>query len=309
MEQTGVLYIMAYTRWIAIILVIAGASSYGLLSSFIKSAYGQGFGDGDITPAQITMGALMLWILILVNKKSWVNPFRGPWIKFACIGIFGLALTTLFYNIALTRLDASLAIVLLFQFTWFTIAIDCVVRKRLPRRGEYLAILLIMIGTLLSVNVFHADWSRMSGLGVVFGLLSGFTYSLFIFLTGQVKSDLPPLMTSAIMLTAAIPMIYLVYPPVVFLKENNVSLLGWGLLLGLLGQVIPTVFFNIGIPRIGSSLASMLGSFELPVAIVFAYFWMGEPVYLIQWIGMVFILGGILISEKKEIIEQVQGDS
>jgi drug/metabolite transporter (DMT)-like permease len=300
---------MVYGRWIAIGLVIAGASSYGLLSSFIKTAYGQGFGDADITPAQITMGTLMLWVLVAFNKSSWVNPFRGPWIKFSCIGIFGLALTTLFYNIALTRLDASLAIILLFQFTWITIAIDCVVRKRLPRNGEYIAILLIMMGTLLSVNVFHADWSRMNGLGIAFGLLSGFTYSLFIFMTGQVQSDLPPLMKSAIMLTAAIPMVYWLYPPVVFFQENSSHLLLWGMLLGLLGQVIPTVFFNIGIPRIGSSLASMLGSFELPVAIIFAYFWIGEPVLLIQWIGMLFILGGILISEKKENVELGQTNS
>jgi drug/metabolite transporter (DMT)-like permease len=290
---------MLYGRWIAIILVIVGASSYGLLSSFVKMAYDAGFGEDDISVAQITVGTLLVWILVAFNKRSWVNPFRGPWIKLVCIGIFGSALTTIFYNITLTRLNASLSIVLLFQFTWMTIALDCLVRRRLPRRNELFAILVIMMGTLLAVNLFGTDWSQLNGVGILFGLLSGFTYSLFLFLTGQVKSDMPPLMKSAVMLTGTVPMIYLIYPPNVLVQGDFTHLLTWGLLLGLLGQVVPIVAFNIGIPRIGSTLAATLGSVELPVAVIAAFLLIGEPVLLVQWIGMLLILIGILLSEKK----------
>jgi len=68
-------------RWLAIVLVLVGASSYGLLSSFIKMAYDQGYTDGQITPAQMTMGTLLVWLLILFHKKSWANPFKCPWIR------------------------------------------------------------------------------------------------------------------------------------------------------------------------------------------------------------------------------------
>ena len=117
-------------RWLAIVLVIIGASSYGLLSSYIKMAYDQGFTDGQITPAQMTMGTLFVWLLILFHKKSWVNPFKGPWIKLGLIGIFGLSLTTVFYNIALQELECFFMIILLFQFTWITIAMDCIMKRR-----------------------------------------------------------------------------------------------------------------------------------------------------------------------------------
>jgi len=286
-------------RWIAVLLVIVGASSYGLLSSFIKLAYDRGFNDGHITPAQMILGTLLVWLLIAFHKPSWKNPFRGPWIKLGLIGIFGLALTTIFYNIALGELNASLSIVLLFQFTWMTILMDCLASKRWPRKAEVAAIALILIGTLLAVNLVEADWSQFSVKGLVFGLLSGFTYSLFLFLTGQVRSDLPPLMKSAVMLTAAIPVLFVLYPPTVFVGAGSGELLLWGLLLGLLGQVVPTISFNIGIPRIGSALAAMLGSVELPVAVLAAYLIVHEPVNGWQWLGMLCILGGILISENK----------
>jgi drug/metabolite transporter (DMT)-like permease len=290
---------MNFQRWVAIILVLVGASSYGVLSSFIKMAYGQGYGDGQITPAQITTGALMVWILIAFDRKSWVNPFRGPWIKLSMVGIFGLALTTVFINISLAGLDASLSIVLLFQFTWITIALDCIVHRRWPRQQEIMAIILIMIGTFLAVNIFGTEWSDVSGSGLLFGLLSAVTYSLFLFLTGLVKTNLPPLMNSAIMLTAALPMIYILYPPLVLVQGDSLNLWLWGLWLGLIGSVIPTVCFNIGIPKVGSSLSAMLGSLELPVAVIAAFLLLGEPVAWVQWLGMIFILGGIVISEKK----------
>jgi drug/metabolite transporter (DMT)-like permease len=106
-------------------------------------------------------------------------------------------------------------------------------------------------------------------------------------------------MKSAVMMTAAIPMIYLVYPPHIFLEGSAVQLLGWGLLLGILGQVVPTIAFNVGIPRIGSTLAAMLGAMELPVAIIAAFLLIGEPVLLVQWLGMILIIAGILLSEKR----------
>lgn len=286
-------------RWLAIVLVLIGASSYGLLSSYIKMAYDQGFTDRQITPAQMTMGTLFVWLLILFHKKSWVNPFKGPWIKLGLIGIFGLSLTTVFYNIALQELDASLCIILLFQFTWITIAMDCIMKRRLPKRMEGLAIALILAGTILAVNVFETNWEVLSILGILYGLLSALTYSIFLFFTGQVVSSLSPLMNSAVMLTAALPVMYMLYPPTVFVHENGGVLLLWGLLLGFLGQALPTVSFNIGIPKIGSTLAAMLGSVELPVAILAAYLLIGEPISGLQWGGMALILGGIIISENK----------
>ena len=149
------------------------------------------------------------------------------------------------------------------------------------------------------MNVFETNWEELSILGILYGLLSALTYSIFLFFTGQVVSTLSPLMNSAIMLTAALPVMYMLYPPTVFVHENGGMLLLWGLLLGFLGQAVPTVSFNIGIPKIGSTLAAMLGSVELPVAILAAYLLIGEPISGLQWGGMALILGGIIISENK----------
>ena len=145
-------------------------------------AYDQGFTDGQITPAQMTMGTLFVWVLILFHKKSWVNPFKGPWIKLGLIGIFGLSLTTVFYNIALKELNASLS-----HYSSVSIYMDddcngLYRETKASKKGmESIAIVFILVGTLLAVNVFETNWEQFSLLGILYGLLSALTYSIFLY--------------------------------------------------------------------------------------------------------------------------------
>lgn len=46
-----------------IIIVALGALSFGMLSSFAKIAYGQGYSPAEITLTQALMGTLILWTL------------------------------------------------------------------------------------------------------------------------------------------------------------------------------------------------------------------------------------------------------
>lgn len=289
---------MTNLRWLYIIAVIIGASSYGVLSSCIKLVYGAGYNDGQVTLAQVVVGALMLWVVAAFASKTWSNPFKGPWIKLSLVGIFGLLLTTVFYNISLAELNASLSIVLLFQFTWMTIAIDSVLGRRLPNRHQLLAVPIILAGTLLAVNIFSADWSRFSLKGVLYGLLSALTYSIFLSFAGRIQTEMNLFVKSAFMQTATLPVLFVLYPPLTYIHAADWGPLTlWGMLIGLFGSVLPTILFNIGIPRIGSSLSAMIGSVELPVAILAAYLIIGEPVGLVQWAGMTFILLGIATAE------------
>jgi drug/metabolite transporter (DMT)-like permease len=298
---------MKNMRWLYILAVVIGASSYGVLSSCIKLVYQAGYNDGQVTIAQVAVGALMLWIVAAFAYKAWTNPFRGPWIKLSLVGIFGLLMTKVFYNIALAELDASLSIVLLFQFTWMTIAMESVATRKLPSPRQLLAIAVILTGTLLAVNIFSADWGRLSLKGVLFGLLSALTYSIFLFFAGRIQTNMNLFLKSAVMQTATLPVLFVLYPPLSYIGASDiVPLTSWGMLIGLFGSVLPTILFNIGIPKIGSSLAAMIGSVELPVAILAAYLIVKEPVGVTQRAGMLLILLGIIVAEMQPLAKQAR---
>lgn len=56
------------------LLVFLGGCSYGMVSTFVKLAYGLGFGVSDVTGTQYLFGALMLWVITLfLRKKESIN--------------------------------------------------------------------------------------------------------------------------------------------------------------------------------------------------------------------------------------------
>ena len=141
----------------------------------------------QVTVHQTGIAMLLLWLLALMRFRQWKSPFRRGWIKLCVIGIGGLALTTVLYNQALERLDASLAIVLLFQFTWITILLDSVSRRQWPSKFRLLAIFIVMVGTLLAVGILEEGLTRFDTVGIILGLRSAVAYSLFIWWTGRLQ--------------------------------------------------------------------------------------------------------------------------
>lgn len=300
----------------AVVLVLAGASSYGIGSSVYKLALGDGWEAAHLTFMQVLSGTALLWLAMglrglrrmrarssgaAAGTGAGVGSVRArrEWLKLTIIGIVGLALTTMFYNEALSRIDASLAIVLLFQFTWITILLESIRRRAWPKRSEWLATLCIAAGTLLAVGLLEQDFSRVDGLGVLYGLLSAVTYSLFFFLTDFLPAELDPIAKSSIMSTASLAFVALSHLPTAYEWSGSDHIVWWGLLLGMLNTAIPFFFFNIGIPKLGGGLAALLGSMELPAAVIAAYFLLSEPMSAWQAGGILLILFGIWAAQNR----------
>lgn len=299
--------------WWAVLLVLIGAGSYGAGASVYKLAIEDGWGATHLTFQQVLSGAALLWLAMgmrgarkLLGVRRPSSPLsrgeasvRRHWLKLTAIGIVGLALTTLFYNEALARIDASLAIVLLFQFTWITILLESIRRRAWPTRAEGLAMLCIAAGTILAVGLLEHDLSAIDGVGAIYGLLSAVTYSLFFFLTDFLPPSMDAIGKSSVMSTASLAFVTLLHWPGAFDWDGGWSIVGWGLLLGLLNTALPFFCFNAGIPKLGGGLAALLGSMELPAAVVTAFLLLGEPLTGWQGAGIALILVGIWAAQRR----------
>ena len=140
-----------------IIFVLLGAISYGVLSTFVKLVYGEGFTLGQIVFSQAGIGCLVLWLLVflkkLINKEYRINFNRSDSIKLILTGI-PIGLTSIIYYKCVQEIPASMAILLLFQFTWMGNLVECIMEKRLPSKTQVISIVLLLIGTAFSSNVF-----------------------------------------------------------------------------------------------------------------------------------------------------------
>ncbi len=283
------------------LLVFLGACSFGFSSTMVKLTLAAGYNVREVAGAQVFLGMFILWVLFLVGKvsgqlKSKNKTIREPKWKVAVAG-FSTGLVTLSLYKCLEYLPASVAIILLMQFVWIGVVLEYVIFKNKPSIAEICSIILVLSGTVFAAGLLNQEAFDFSLIGLGYGLLAATFYSIFLIVNSHVGNSYPSVQKSALMLTGACLIIFVIYPPVFFF--NGVFLDGlwkWGLLLSLLSAVVPPLFFAIGIPYIGVPLSSILSSVELPVAVVVAYFILGERVSGLQWIGVLIILSAIVVS-------------
>ncbi len=281
-------------KWNYALIVFLGGCCYGILSTFVKLAYAAGFSVAEVTGAQYLFGTLITWILVLFTRKYKVTRVQA--IKLLLSGIpFGL--TGIFYYQALQTINASLAIILLFQFVWIGTLFETIIYKKKPTLEKVIAIIILLFGSILAGGVSLEGGMNLSWQGAGWGLLSAFTFATFIFLSGSVGKNTAPLLKSGLLSAGGLFVVFLVFPPVYLVDIHTlIGVAPYGLLLGIFGAVLPPLLYSIGMPQIGPGLGTILTASELPVAVSMSALVLGEHVGMLQWIGVALILGGIAFS-------------
>ncbi|BBH20474.1 multidrug transporter [Paenibacillus baekrokdamisoli] len=292
--------------------VLLGAMSYGILSTIVVKAYGQGFELGEVVGSQLLTGFILSWALALFIKlrsKRKGKPqaavqnliaHKLTWTQRLMLMAAGAptAITGLLYYQSLRYIPNSLAIVLLFQFTWIGVLIHAISQRKRPNGIMLLTVAILFGGTLLAAGILEQGLSNFNLLGVALGLLSAVSYSLFIIFSGKAVPSVHPAFRSAWMISGALLLVFILFPPH-FLFNGLLwgNLLLFGLLLGLFGAFIPPLLFAVGVPHIGEGMAAILGASELPVAILLSSVVLHEQVSILQWTGVVLVLLGVALPE------------
>lgn len=275
-------------------IVFLAACSYGILSVIVKLAYAQGFSVSEVIGSQYLFGFLFLLIPFLFLKKH----FSKKDILFLTLSGITTSLTGLFYGKSLEVIPASIAVVLLFQFTWIGIIIEAISNRKWPSKGKIIAIILLFIGTILAGGGLNNSLFMLPISGIIYGLLSAVSFASFIFVSGRVAIHLPAITRSFFMSTGALIFLLFVYSPGFILNGSlGDGLWKYGSLLGLFGVLLPVLLFSIGAPKIGAGLATIIGAAELPTAVIASVFILKEHVSFIQALGVLVILFGIAIPQ------------
>jgi len=297
------------------ISVLFGAVSYGILSTIVSKAYGHGYTLGQVVGCQLAVGCLLAWLLVLgmhlksrrgnLSNAESASPERqgfakATWKQRLLLMAAGMptGLTGLLYYQSLRYIPNSLAILLLFQFTWMGVLVQSIGQRRRPSGIQLFTLVVLLGGTLLAAGILDQGLSAFNALGLLFGLSAAASYTLFILFNGKAVPTMAPAHRSAWMITGAVIFVFVLFPPE-FLTDASllIGLLPFGLLLGLFGAFLPPVLFAIGVPHIGGGLAGILGAAELPVAVMLSAVVLHEQVTGIQWAGVLIVLIGVALPE------------
>lgn len=285
-------------------MVLLGACSYGVLSSILKVGFSNGYTFPQLLGGQYVFGWFGLLILVLTFSRYKVSLKNI--VSLLAVGTT-MSLTSIFYGFSVKELPASIAIVLLFQFTWMGVLIEAIINKSFPSREKVLSIIILFVGTMLAGGVFEGLGQQLSLKGILFGLLAAITFSFYIFASGRVSTEVPIYSKSLLMTTSATLFVCIMFPPTYLMDGTlQAGLWKYALILGFFGVVIPVICFSIGIPKVGTGLGTILGAVELPTAVIASITLVHEVVSLLQWLGIVCILLGIFIPQMLNVRKERQ---
>ncbi|MBP1156374.1 MULTISPECIES: DMT family transporter [unclassified Paenibacillus] len=293
-------------RFKASVLVLIGAASFGILSTFVKLAYDKGFTPAEVTGSQVIFGFAVMWMISLPLWHKIKQMSKRSMLKLIGSGAF-TGLTGVFYYYSLQTLDASFAVLLLFQFTWMGLLMDWLLHGKVPGRYQLAGVAVILAGTVLASGLWMGTTKSMTVSGVGLGLLAAASYTLFIYFSGKVAVEVPALLRSSWMVTGATITVSFIYPPE-FLWNGSLAdgLWLWGGILALFGMILPPYLFAKGAPYLDTGMAAILGAVELPVVVLVSGLLLGESSGWVQWLGIGLIFAGIVVSERRSAAKGIK---
>jgi len=300
-----------------ILYVAFGASSYGMLATFVKLAYKHQFTTAEVTLSQFIIGIFIVFFLNLFFTKQTPKASKKD-IRQLMLSGTSMGFTSVLYYLCVKYINASIAVVLLMQSVWIGVVIESIQTKKWPSATKIFAVILVLFGTLLATNAFSQD-VHLNLKGLLFGILSSLSFSMTLFTTNSIATHLATYKRSLYMLLGGaivvglfgiITQIAPTYWNTDLLANTDISVIktldysilwSYGLLLALFGTVLPPIFLNKGFPLTGVGIGSIVSALELPVSATFAFLVLSEPVVRWQWLGIAIILGAIVLMNLKFI--------
>jgi drug/metabolite transporter (DMT)-like permease len=279
------------------LLVALGAACYGLLATYVKLAYDDGFSIAEITVSQFVIGVIGLLILNTLVKtkdeKTIKTSNKSNIFKLILAGT-SLGLTSTFYYLAVQLIPVSIGIVLLMQTVWMGVVLDIILTRKTPSFGKIIAVILILFGTILATNMLF-DMQKINFTGIGWGLLAAVSYTVSVYTSGKIALGMHAFRRTIWMLLGGLIIVMLISFPSLIEKFNWQIFTSWGIVLALFGTILPPVLFSIGMPKINLGLGAILSSVEIPVSVLMAYFLLHEKVNLYQWSGIILIMITVIL--------------
>ena len=271
--------------------IVAAAVLWGMIGPFSRLAFQEG-----IAPMEVAFWrALLAWILFgghaIIRREVRLYPKDIPYIL--VFGVCGVSLFYFAYQMAVKQGGAALAAVLLYTAPAWVIILSWIFLKESITPTKILALVLTLIGISAISMGQDADQgsSPISVSAIVFGLTSGFCYSLYYifgkYFTGRYSSYNLFLYVLPIGALGLLPW-------VTFTPKTPTC---W---LALMSLVIISTYganscYYLGLKYLDAGRASITATIEPVVAAVVAYFWWSEVITVQSYMGGAVILCAVIL--------------
>lgn len=301
-------------------MYLVAAIFFALNGVLAKSAIEVGF-----TPLRLVelrnAGAMIILIVLVAIIRPRAFTVRLREVPFLlAYGVIAFTLVQFLYFFTISRLPVSIGTLLAFLAPILVAIYVKFIRKQPVRNRIWVAIGLTLLGLALVAQVWQG--ATLDTLGVVAGFLTAVALALYWILgeSGQSHRDALSLtMWGFIFSTATWSIIapWTSFPFAMLLESGAPIGPGWpGLpiwLIMLMGIVFGTVIAFLlvlgSLRRLGAERAGIIGTSEPVWAAILALILLGEMLTVIQVIGGLLVVAGIIVAETSRPTQVTPGES
>lgn len=298
-----------------ILLVLASVMAYSILPVFIKGIQNAGLGALDIATWRFALAAPLVWLIVRgLRLPSGDKPL--PRLKLLAMGtLLAAAAVATFFGFE--RVSVGTYVVLFYTYPAIVAILSALMGERLPAAG-WVALVLTTIGIVLTVPDFGQGVGNDNLVGVLLALSCALMVAVYFMLSSRVlKGHTAFGHASAWTTTGALLVLLLLIPfraaqaPDDFLqnigqialslpilaasRSDGIELWVRMLAIASFSTVLAGFFLMVGIQKIGAARASIIGTVEPILTLVFAFVFLGEQMLTVQLIGGGFIIASVIV--------------
>ena len=285
------------------------AAAFGTSGPFAKSLLATGWTSGAIVLLRVGIAALVLLPPALVALRGRWGAVRRHLGLVAGYGLVAVAGCQVAYFNAVQHLSVGVALLLEYCGTVLVVLWVWLRTKQAPGRVTWVGIAVAVVGLALVLDV--AGQSRPDPVGVFWGLLAALGLAVFYVGAAADADDLPPVALAALGMglgAVALGLLGAVRVVPMTFSSADVLLRGmtvpWWAAIAELALIAAATAYLLGTfaaRRLGSTVASFVGLSEVLFAILFAWALLGELPRLVQLVGGVLIVGGVVAVRAGEL--------
>lgn len=289
-------------------MIFLAASLWGTAGLFVRTAGKYGLNEMQLVFLRTFFSALVLGIILLIKDKSLFKiRLKDLWL-FAAAGILSIVLFNFCYYKTMSLTSLSVAAVLLYTAPFFVVIMSVFIFKQRLTLKKCAACVTAFVGCCLVTGAFGTG-EALSVAAIVFGLLTGFGYSLYtvfssLMLNRGYSSYTITFYTFSFALLGCLPFTNL--KSAVSVCGGAPAVIPVAFLMAVFNTVIPYLLYTAGLCGVDASIAPIIAMVEPVVATLIGAAVYGEPITLSGAAGILIVLASVFVLNYKGRVENAE---
>ena len=283
-----------YSKGISLVIL---AALFWATSSILINLIVQGSGISAVSLAfwRDLFTSLLLVLLVCIFRPNLfhINRENLPWL--IAMGVISIGLFHVLWNTSVVLFGASVATVIQSNAPIFVTIIARFVFTEPINLRKIIAIVLSVIGTILSSGITETGLGQLSTLGLMAALGSAIAYGTFPLFGRKIAGSTNSwtIMLYAFIFGTLTLLPFQIGKPIPLPISPQV--ISYFVIFVIVSTIGGFGVFSMSLKYLPASIASITATAEIVFASIMAYFILGERLDFWQWVGAAFVISGVIL--------------